>query len=487
MLRFMWPIHRAELPVFLSMTGLMFCILFIQNIIRALKDSIVNTLIGTEIISFLKVWGVMPASVLLVILYVKIVHLVEGKKIFYLVLSTFLLFFLFFAFFIFPNHEKLHLSDAKIHALVHLYPHAKWFIWLFAKWGFSLFYIIAELWPNIIIGLLFWQFINQATTVEQSKRFYGLFGLIGQTGLFISGQFLISLPQMSHFIINQYQPGSSATTISVQILLSTVVLLGLIGMCFFSLINKLIANRHVSIIFKEKRQKLTLRASIKMIFESRYIRLIAIIMICYGVSINLAETPWKSRAAKAFTVVEDYASFTGQYLSYTGICTVALVLVNSSIIRTFGWFWAAIATPIVMFVTGMLFFISSNFESANLTLANLFFVTDPLMFIIIVGSVQNTLSKSTKYTFFDITKEMAYVPLPDELKTKGKAAVDVIGAKVGKSLSSLIQSTVFIMLPNETYESISIYLMVIFAITCVIWVWSVRELAIEYDHLAKKN
>jgi AAA family ATP:ADP antiporter len=106
---------------------------------------------------------------------------------------------------------------------------------------------------------------------------------------------------------------------------------------------------------------------------------------------------------------------------------------------------------------------------------------------IVIGSIQNILSKSSKYAFFDATKEMSYVPLDDELKTKGKAAADVIGTKLGKSAGSLIQSLIFIILPMATYQSISNYLMAIFAVICVIWIWAVRELGKEYEIITLKN
>ena len=59
------------------MTLLMFCILGIQNLIRAMKDSVINTMIGVETISFLKFWGVLPASFIVAI---KLVSVMKGDS-----------------------------------------------------------------------------------------------------------------------------------------------------------------------------------------------------------------------------------------------------------------------------------------------------------------------------------------------------------------------------------------------------------------------
>ena len=89
-------------------------------------------------------------------------------------------------------------------------------------------------------------------------------------------------------------------------------------------------------------------------------------------------------------------------------------------------------------VTGLGFFGLTLFSGAVEPLAALAGTT-PLMLAVLVGAVQNILSKSSKYSLFDPCKEMAYIPLDQESKTKGKAAIDVVGNPLGKSGGAMIQ------------------------------------------------
>lgn len=481
-LDYIWPIEYSELPKFLTMTLLMFCILSIQNLTRALKDGIVIPLIGTETISFLKFWGVMPGAFLITIIYVKLINSIKGEYIFYIITSIFLSFFALFAFCIFPNHEFLHLEVNYVNALVSAFPHFKWFILLLSNWSFSVFYIMAELWPNAVFALLFWQFVNMVTTVEESKRFYPLFGLLGQTGLYLSGEFLKKINNINHYFATKFNLQATTQDLSIQIILSVVLILGIICIFAFWLLNhKILDIKNLEKIqFKIKKHHMNFFESFKMVFSSKHIMLIAVLLICYGFAINLVEGPWKSCASKLYTNPTDYSAFVGSYLSYTGIFTILFVVLGSNIVRRLGWFSAAIITPLMVFITGILFFAISNFSALGVLMIGVFAITDPSFIAVTIGMIQNILSKSTKYTLFDSTKEMSYVPLNDELKTKGKAAVDMIGIKLGKSSAALLQSLVFIIIPTATYSSISVYLMLVFAIVCIIWIWSVVALNKEY-------
>ncbi|KJV56907.1 ADP,ATP carrier protein 1 [Orientia chuto str. Dubai] len=482
-----WPVHRCELPRFLLMTALMFCILLIQNLIRALKDSIVITMIGTETTSFLKIWGVLPAACLMTIVYIKLVNVVKNEKVFYIILLAFLIFFFAFGFVIFPNYQYLHLNDQSIKKLIFQFPNFRWIILMLAKWSFSLFYIIAELWPNAVFSLLYWQFVNMVTTVEQSRRFYVLFSLFGQTGLYISGTLISFLPSLSNYFINNYDLQCSKTTIYIQIIMGIVLLLGGISMVIFAILNAYIIKID-DINFKVKSNKMSIFDGIKIALESRYIRLVITLLICYGVAINLVEAPWKYKAGTLYHTPEEYNAFVGSYLSYTGICTILFVLVGSNIVRYCGWKTAAMITPIMLSLTGIVFFIASSFDTSFSSFFELLWPTiDPLNIAITTGVTLNILTKSSKYTFFDSTKEMAYVPLNNELKSKGKATADVMGVKLGKSASALVQSLIFMLIPTATYQSITPYLMLIFIVICIVWMLVIRELNKEYLKLTNST
>ena len=121
-----------------------------------------------------------------------------------------------------------------------------------------------------------------------------------------------------------------------------------------------------------------------------------------------------------------------------GTATLVMMLVGRSIFQKFGWRTAALVTPSMLGATGLAFFALNIFAPAFAPVATAVGTT-PLMMAVLVGALQNILSKSSKYSLFDPCKEMAYIPLDQESKTKGKAAIDVVGNPLGKSGGAMIQ------------------------------------------------
>lgn len=159
------------------------------------------------------------------------------------------------------------------------------------------------------------------------------------------------------------------------------------------------------------------------------------------------------------------------------------MLIGSNILRRVSWTVAALITPVMILITGLLFFGFIVFDSSiGLTMAA-FIGTSPLIMSVQVGMVQNVLSKATKYSLFDSTKEMSYIPLDDELKSKGKAAVDVVGGRFGKAGGGVIQSTVFLLLPSYTFNEATPFFACIFFGIVIAWVYAAKALGVEYQRV----
>ena len=76
---------------------------------------------------------------------------------------------------------------------------------------------------------------------------------------------------------------------------------------------------------------------------------------------------------------------------------------------------------------------------------------------------------------------MTYIPANDQIRYKGKAAVDVVGQRWAKSGGALIQSTLFMIFPAATYDSLAVYFMAVFFVIVVIWIYDLCKLKTAYE------
>lgn len=480
-----WPIHRAELGKFIPMSALMFCILFNQNVLRILKDSILISEVSAEITSFTKLYCVTPMAIIFVIVYAKLINHLSFQKIFYYLVGIFTAFYVIFAFILYPNIDLFHMDREILANLMQEHPHMKWYIAIIGNWSYVLFYSFSELWPNIFYVLLFWQIANEITKTNEAKRFYTLFSLFGNSALVVVGFMMISLSADNNALRALFTTSDDKIFLA-QFSIALVAISSVIACLLVRYITKRIMISEANIKSKSAQKlkpKMGIIDSFKYISRSKYLWLMLICTASFGLSMNLIEAVWKAKIKELYPTVNTYAAFNSMYILWTGITIMVMTVIGNNIMRNSSWFAAAVISPVIILTTGSAFFFLIVFDEQIVTLFEGVVLMSPLVLAVFVGAVQNVLSKGSKYSIWDTSRQMLYIPLDQELRTKGKAAVDVISPKIGKSASGLIQSVIFTILPMATYGSIAPALMIIFIGVCVLWIYAVRKIYFEYQKI----
>ncbi len=474
----LWPIHGFELKKFLPMFFLFFFINFNYTILRDTKDTLIVTSAGAETITFLKFWGVVPGAIIFMLIFTKLSNIMSRERLFMGLMAAFGIFFGLFALTLYPNRDAIAPVALTKWMATHLPQGFQGMIGMIKHWPSSLFYIMAELWGSAAVSLLFWGFANQITKVAESKRFYALFGIGANLAMYPSGYLIKKFANIKEFL----PPGVDAWGVTLNYTMSAVVVACVAAIAIYWWINKEVVTDprfyDPSEVKRDKKSKpkMSIKESMLYLVRSPYLGCIAILVMAYGMSINLVEVTWKKQLGMQYPNPNDYQNFMGSFSWATATLTIFMMFfVGGNVIRRFGWGTGAIFTPIVLAITGLLFFTFVIFRD-QLGGVIAMFGTTPLMLAVIFGMLQNVMSKATKYSMFDPTKEMAYIPLDPEVKLKGKAAIDVVGARLGKSGGAVFQQGLMVLLNVGSILPLAPYIAGTLLVIAVAWIFAVKAL-----------
>lgn len=483
---FFWPVHSYELKKLLPMFVMFLCISFNYTILRDTKDTLIVTSSGAETIPFLKVWGVVPAAIIFMLVYAKLSNILSKENLFYVAIAPFLVFFALFVYVLYPNREVLHPNASADFIQSFLPAGLGGLVACYRNWTYSLFYILSELWGSAVLSLMFWGFANEISRVTEAKRFYTLLGLGANVALLMSGPAIIYFSDIRKHL----PPDVDAWQVSLNYLMSMVVVAGIMIIGIYWWMNRyVLTDKRFYDPAEEKKgkkskPKMGIFESFAYLAKSKYILSIAIVVIAYGICINLVEVTWKGQLKLQYPSPNDYNAFMGMFSTFTGAVTIVMMFVGGWLIRKKGWGFAAMTTPVVLLVTGAGFFAFVVFrDSLGGFIAMM--GTTPLMLAVMFGMMQNIMSKSTKYSLFDPTKEMAYIPLDQEQKVKGKAAIDVVGARLGKSGGSFIQQGLLVVFGS--IAAITPYVAIAMVAFIVAWMFAVRSLSRQFMALTSSE
>ncbi|KAG8469693.1 hypothetical protein KFE25_006148 [Diacronema lutheri] len=491
------PVYKKEFPMFFTFAAMMFFTIFIFTMARDTKDTLIVTSAGAEAIAFLKVYFVIPASMLFFLLYAKMSSVLSKRVLFASTMIPFIAFYALFGFVLYPLRNTIHLAE-----MANVPQGLSYLVKLAQYWSFTLYYIVSELFGSVGVPLLFWQTANDLVGVEQAKRWYPLFSTFGNLAPIVAGQ--------TSALVNgrfEYEAG-------LRILTAMIVAAGSgVLFSFFSVQRMADAERAAkaaaaaqaaaaaaaqsaagspaqqqqqqqqqaeagALVPKKKKPKLSMAQSLALLARSEYLGLVCVLVLSYGLSIEFTEIMWKAVIKKHLPERSAYMRFMGQYSTAVGVTTLLMTLLGSQIPKRFGWKAGALATPIVIGSLSWVFFAYITFGKVEQS-------ASALRMAVLVGTVQNVLSKAVKYALFDPTKEMAYIPLDEDSKLKGKAAIDVLGARLGKSGGALIQQAIVVY--TGSILGGAPVIASLFSAVIIAWIASVNKLNVLFKAKLKER
>ena len=236
---------------------------------------------------------------------------------------------------------------------------------------------------------------------------------------------------------------------------------------------------------KKKKAKVGFLAGIKVILSSKYLFLIFMLPICYGVGMNIYEGIFKAHIKAISKSPADVSLMMGRLSQITAISTIFLTFLSTYILGKFKWKYAALVTPTALLSLGAVFFLLMINGKMGVTT---FLGMSLPMFALGLGMFVDAFSKGVKYCLFDTTKSISYRPLDPDTQAQGQAAVEIVGGRGGKGLGAFISMlfTVFMFPGSKLLDHVYSFF-VIFIVILVLWIFSCIKLGGMYEQKVKEQ
>ncbi|USO00628.1 MAG: hypothetical protein H6845_02340 [Alphaproteobacteria bacterium] len=460
-------VRRFANSKFWGLLSIITLTLLSNAMLRVMKDTLLfSNNSSIEVVHFIKSCLVMPISIVFVYFYTKASLRFDAKKIIYFILSTFSIFFAIYALFIYPFRYLLQPNANVIKLLISKYAYLKWVFVIYGSWSNALFYVFSELWSSIALNLIFWQFANSINTIQEARLTYVYFGILGNVGMMVGGG-LISFLFESNFY---YKVPLMSLLISLIVLL--IIMLYKFMFAVVDTVN----------LDKSNKGNFSFKSMLHIFISSKYLRNIMLIVFCYHFTSNLIEVTWKSVLHSSNSNYELYGRDLGMIYMSSGFISILLFYLPSYLIKNMSWRNMGLLVPVSLTCVASIFYFVL-FNSSIFQINYKF----QLSVVSLFGSIYYISNRFLKYSVFDPIKEIAYMPLTQSERLKGKTMIDVFGSKFSKAMSGYVQALFLILMPSATQTYISKYLVYIVALFMLVWIRSVLVVSKEYDKISQNQ
>lgn len=439
--KYLWPIHMNELAKVLPACLMFFCIVYVYTSTRIIKDSQVVAFgeEGSLPIPFLKLF-VLATSLSYTLFYTYISNKVDKSTILYSICAFFFCFYSLFAYFVMPNHEALKLMSIYTFMMTNM-PFLKGLAIVIRDWDISLFYVISELFGSIMISAEFYILANNISKISEAKRFYAVFGLIANAAGIFAGYSVRFFTSIKYSELTRLMSWVASLQNLTMTFMAGIII---ITISYAWIVN--VVMKDPKLVDPEQfkktkvRPSMSIRQTFSFLAKSPHMSNLVILIFAYGFSVNIIEVLWKNSWKMYFQHPAQIAEFQGAVTMAIGTSTLFVSLfISHNVLRIFSWSTVAYLTPILISIASAPFLATIIF-GASLD-QFVYSITGWLpaagFLSVYLGAFQNVITKSSKYALFDPTKEVVYIARDPETKSKGKVAVDIVGARGGKASGSV--------------------------------------------------
>jgi len=255
------------------------------------------------------------------------------------------------------------------------------------------FYIFVDIFSVILVEQ-FWSLTNTITEKEAGKKSYWLVGTGGLVGGALGGG-------LSSLLLTVTSMGTA------DLLLVSAAIL-----CLTFVLNLAMSRMGLFEMGKKKTTQLSTEGGWRLVLNSRYLLLIAVMLFCAQMAQPIVEFQFLRAIEAAYHNLDARTTFISSFFGVLGIVSIAVNLVLTPFIhRYLGIFAGMLIQPVAMVVC-----------SAG-------FMMHP---VLTVASIMKIADRGLSYSINRASKEQLYIPVDPVETYQAKAWIDMLGYRVFK-------------------------------------------------------
>jgi AAA family ATP:ADP antiporter len=431
---------REEVQKFIMLGFIFFLIIGVYWAMRPIKDSVFANIIGIDYQPWAKFISLLVITPL-VLIYSKLIDMFPREKVFYMLMSGYVVGALVFGFLL--NHDVYGLANTTTDP------------WRITAWCW---YVFCESFGSLIVAL-FWSITTDITDEDSAKRGFAILALCGQTGNMV-GPYFFTAKRLG------FSHSGPLVFIFATMMLACVLLMWI----FMKVTPKRLLKGYQEETHKGEHAEPGFFEGLKLMLTQPYLLGIFLIIFLFEAIITVVDFLFKATAKAAFPLERDFASFLASYASMTGlVATLCVLLGVNNIQRHLGIVASLILTPILV----ALGVIMLKFNP----------VLGALYWIMVLG-------KAINYALNQPTIKQLYIPTSRDAKYKSQAWIEMFGGRGSKAAGSGVNTFSGVLKKKYGAAGAALFLSLstgVSLVLIVIWFLVVAYLAKQYTRAIKEK